>query len=185
MTTDSEGRGSLRDHLPSHQAPPQLRYRVRGSLAARGAARPPLMRWTALAAAAGLFFTFGIATGRATAEQTVATPAATPAPTPHATYALLLYGGHETDAEPKGARAQEYGRWASELKGARFVSGEELSDVVGEYTSKASRPTSSSEQVAGFFLIDAPDDATATAVAKDCPHLKYGGRVVLQKLPRA
>ena len=174
---DSEGRGGLRDHLPPHRAPAQLHDRVRGTLASRGG-DSSRRRWPVLAAAAVIVFAAGILTGR------VATSRGTPAPT--AKYALLLYGGTETAAEAaSGSRAQEYGRWAAGLTAARFVGGEELSDVIGEYSAQTSQPETRAEQVAGFFLIDAPDDATAIAVAKDCPHLRYGGRVVLQKLPRA
>lgn len=169
---DSAGRGGLRDHLPPHRAPAGLRDRVHGTLASRGAAgRSRLRRWGGLAAAAVLLFVAGVGTGRATQ------PA--PASAPAATYALLLYGGHETPNEVPGARAQEYGRWAANLTGARFVSGEELGPVVGAYGPTA---PSSQERVEGFFLIDAPTDTAAIAVARQCPHLKYGGRVVLQKL---
>lgn len=176
MTThDSEGRGGLRDHLPSHAAPPQLHDRIRGTLASRGGAggRPPVLRWAGIAAAAALIFIAGVATGRANQPP--------PTPAPIAKYALLLYGGHETPNEVEGARAVEYGRWAAGLKGARFVGGEELGSVVGEYGARTAG--SGDERVEGFFLIDAADDTAAIAVAKDCPHLKYGGRVVLQKMP--
>ena len=124
-----------------------------------------------MAAAAALLFVAGVATGRATQ------PA--PGDTPTARYALLLYGGHETPNEVEGARAQEYGRWAANLSGARFVSGEELGPVVGAYGPGV---PSSAEPVEGFFLIDAPSDTAAIAVARECPHLRYGGRVVLQRL---
>jgi hypothetical protein len=181
-TNDSEGRGSLRNHLPSHTAPPQLHDRVRRTLASRqhSPRRPQWLRWASAAAAAAVIFTVGFATGR--------TSSSTPAATPIARYALLLYGGHETPTEAEGARAAEYGRWAATMNGATFVSGEELGDVVGQYGVQT-LPTPGSpppgEPVAGFFLIDAPDDTAAITVARDCPHLKYGGRVVLQKIPRA
>ena len=175
MTTNDEGRGGLKDRLPSHQAPAQLHDRVRGTLASHHpAGRPALLRWAGLAAAAALVFVAGMAAGRQTNRPEPA------APGPEARYALLLYGGYETAAEKaSGSRATEYGRWAAGLTVGRFVSGEELGPVIGELGGRAPEP------VAGFFLIDAPDEASALAVAKDCPHLKYGGRVIVQKLPRA
>src|SRR5688500_12282792 len=94
-------------------------------------------------------------------------------------YALLLYGGAEADSSaPDRSRAVEYGRWAAGLSGdAAFVSGEELGRVVGELPNQSGR-----EPVAGFFLIDAGSDAIAMQIARDCPHLKYGGRVVVQAI---
>jgi len=32
----------------------------------------------------------------------------------------------------------------------------------------------------GFFLVLARDDAEAEASARDCPHLRHGGRVAVQ-----
>jgi hypothetical protein len=100
-----------------------------------------------------------------------------------AKYALILYGGLEGDTGVEhGARAREYGRWAAGLTGdAKWVGGEELGRALVEFPSGS--PTAGSpergEPVVGFFLIDAASDAVATRIARECPHLKYGGRVVV------
>lgn len=177
--TDIDGRGGLRDRVPRHQPPDALRDRVRGSLEARGhlgGAPPNPWRWTRLAAAAALMFVVGVLAGRRSVPDA--------APAAQARYALLLYGGHETDTGAvQGGRAAEYARWAGSISGGagQFVSGEELGRVVGEYASSGTAPTKQ-EPVQGFFLIDAPTDIAAAAVARDCPHIKYGGRVVVQQI---
>lgn len=172
-----EGRGALRDQMPHVDTPASLRGRVRESLRARGLIRHSRSRgvWRGglLAAAAVLCFAAGLFASRVSPRQAAVT--ATPR------YALLLYGGSEADTGAAGAsRAEEYGRWAAGLSGdATFVSGEEVGRVVDELPTPSKR-----EPVAGFFLIDAGSDAIATRIARDCPHLKYGGRVVVQAIAR-
>jgi len=36
--------------------------------------------------------------------------------------------------------------------------------------------------LAGYFVIAAPSPERATEVARTCPHLKYGGRVVVMTI---
>jgi hypothetical protein len=173
---EDEERGTLRDRLPHLSVPASLHARVRDSLRSRELIRDSRLRGTwrrpaTLAAAAVLCFAAGLFAGRQAPTQ--AAVAVTPK------YALLLYGGAEADSSaPDRSRAVEYGRWAAGLSGdAAFVSGEELGRVVGELPNQSGR-----EPVAGFFLIDAGSDAIAMQIARDCPHLKYGGRVVVQAI---
>lgn len=173
---EDQDRGALRDRLPHLSAPASLHARVRDSLRSRELIRQSRLRgaWrtpATLAAAAVLCFAAGLFAGRQSPRQTAV------ASTPQ--YALLLYGGTEADTgAPGGSRAEEYGRWAAGLSGdAAFVSGEELGRVVGELPNPSGH-----EPVAGFFLIAASSDETAMQIARDCPHLKYGGRVVVQAI---
>jgi len=93
--------------------------------------------------------------------------------TPQPRYILLLY---EPAGFAGGSRA-EYAHWAHQMS-PLVVGGEELSnDVV-----MASSPTRSNEHLTGYFLIDARDDATAERVARNCPHLRHGGVVVLRRI---
>jgi hypothetical protein len=57
------------------------------------------------------------------------------------------------------------------------VGGEELGGGV-----LAVNPPKTDQQLAGYFLISAGDDATAARVARACPHLKHGGGVVLKRI---
>jgi hypothetical protein len=97
-------------------------------------------------------------------------------------YVLLLYGHAPDDTGSVHlAREREYGRWASQLTGGvRWVAGHELGDVVESLGAQSAGATA--ERLAGYFVIDAPSRARAAEVARTCPHLKYGGRVVVMAI---
>ena len=99
---------------------------------------------------------------------------------PTGRYALLLFGDTRGNSDAvHQARSAEYGRWASSLPGsARWVGGHELGDVLQTLGTPAAE-TRSADRVAGFFIIEATSPAHAADVARTCPHLKYGGRVVV------
>ena len=172
------GRGALRDALPPVNTPAALEDRVRASLGARGliSARP--RSWTRWAAPVGMiaagfllgFLVRGAATNR---------PAEVDGPAGR--YALLLYGVPPEDTGAVHAtRAREYGQWASRLDGgARWVGGHELAGVIETLGPAADQPLAANERIAGFFIIEATSPEHATEVARTCPHLKYGGRVVV------
>ena len=98
-----------------------------------------------------------------------------------AQYVLVLYGDTPGDTGAVHiAREREYGRWASALgDGARWVGGHELHDVVARLGGGASSADAASERVVGFFVIEARSRAQAAEVARTCPHVRYGGRVVV------
>lgn len=86
---------------------------------------------------------------------------------------------------------KEYGAWAGKMREQnRLAGGEKLADGDG----KVLRPKSgkivvtdgpyseSKEVVGGYFMITAKDYAEACEVAKDCPHLKYGGRIEVRQI---
>ena len=195
MTNDpndtDRGRGSLRDQLPHVDPPPELEHRVRATLEARGLVRHeahlvpdptwPLRRmaWTARLGllAAGVLMGIlikdtlgdsGRPTGAAAAGQ----------------YVLLLYNDPADDTGAVHvARAKEYGRWASTLgAGAKWVGGHELGSVVERLGPASSRSASETDRLAGYFVIEAPSRERATEVARSCPHIKYGGRVVVMTI---
>jgi hypothetical protein len=94
---------------------------------------------------------------------------------------LLLYGDTPDDTGAvRVAREREYGRWASTLGGGvRWVGGYELADVVARLEPAVRPPAASQDRLAGYFVIEAPSRERATEVARSCPHLKYGGSVVV------
>jgi hypothetical protein len=93
----------------------------------------------------------------------------TPPPQPH--YILLLYEGpHFT-----GGSRQEYAQWARSMR-PLVVGGEELAKTT--VVSIGTKP----DELAGYFLIAAQDDATAERVARACPHLMHGGAVILRRI---
>jgi hypothetical protein len=180
MTIDNEdtGRGALHDRLPRHAPPAALRERVRHTLEARGlvgtAGTGRVVRVVAAAAAALVIFFAGLFAGSLRASMQLPSAEAPVQPR----YALILYGGLAGDEGAEhDRRAREYGAWARALAGeAKWVGGEELDRAIAVYPSA---PAPEEDPVVGFFLIDATSADVAKRIAQDCPHLKYGGRVVV------
>jgi hypothetical protein len=182
------GRGALRDRVPAVTQPTDLAPRVRASLLERGLIREPgrahhlgvqrrmpWLQWTGLLAAGILLG----AIGSRVAERSSGRPARVDAA---GQYVLLLYGDPPDDTGAVHvAREREYGRWASSLTNATWVGGHELADVVTRLGPAPADPPSAPnvERLAGYFVIAAPSRERAAEVARTCPHLKYGGRVVV------
>ncbi|MBM4193179.1 MAG: hypothetical protein FJ202_02200 [Gemmatimonadetes bacterium] len=113
---------------------------------------------------------------------------------PLATYALMLYGGEEpADSIGEVARSAEYSRWASRDHGpdAAVVGGEALGLAeasIARYATASSGEVEVEEklgeatQLVGYFLVFARSREAALRLARDCPHLKYGGRVVVRRI---
>ncbi len=86
---------------------------------------------------------------------------------------------------------KEYGAWAAKMREEkRFVGGEKLADDAGRVLrSKGGKIVvtdgpyaESKEIVGGYFAITARDYDEACKIAKECPHLKYGGRVEVRQI---
>ena len=112
-----------------------------------------------------------------------ATTAAPPVTGPR--YVLLLYAGGTSIAGAPDARRREYADWARGLASRGVaISGEELSEEAHEIP--ASDPAPSAPPAAplprGFFVVSAPDLAAAQRIASSCPHLRYGGRIVVKQI---
>jgi hypothetical protein len=170
--------------------PSPLKTRVLHDLRARGVLRPagaaaPAPRWWPLAAAAAAVAVFvaGYALG-----------GRPPGPVPQgpARYALLLYDDAASAAiQPDPRTVAEYVGWArSWRERGLFVDGEKLgpggellvargADVLVEPLDVG---TAAELWLTGFFLIGAESDSAAVAVARSCPHLRHGGRIVLRRL---
>jgi hypothetical protein len=177
MTDD--GRGALGPHLPPIHPPAELRDRVRASLPAMGRREAPSIRrglagWGAAVGLLAAGFVLGVLLGGRA-------PRATSATASPGQYVVLLYGDAPDDTGAVHVeREREYGRWASALgSGVRWVGGSELHDVVARLGPATPASDASTERLAGYFIIEAPSRERATEVAETCPHLKYGGRVVV------
>ena len=97
---------------------------------------------------------------------------------PKANYILLLYESPQFAGGNRG----EYGDWARHMS-PLIVGGEELDQVPLLAVAGSNTPAPSQQpRLAGYFLIGAPDAATAERVARACPHLRHGGAVVLRKI---
>lgn len=163
--------------LPREVAPPHdLEAATVASLRRAGLLRrrAPLLPWLAAAVLALAAFSGGVLTGRRSSPTV-------PAPT----YALLLYGGSTgDDSAAHAVRAAEYGAWAGTPHADGVVVGGEALGDGGTALPPAAGPADGvmTDAPVGFFLVRAPSPEAATRLARACPHLKYGGRIVVRAI---
>jgi len=192
MRSDDELTPEERDaiaRLPREADPPAgLEQATVAALAARGLLRRPRRRFdVALALAASvLLFIGGLALGRFGGGIAPAPPA-----DGRPRFALFLYEGPEYDQPAPGAmdeRVEEYVAWAREERANGAVEGgEKLKDgddvAIEPDGSAGAVPSPPGEpRLAGYFLIRAADQRTALEIARSCPHVRYGGRIVLREI---
>jgi len=172
------GRGAGEDRVREALAregpyPASLEERTVSRLRAEGRFGPrrvPLARWAAAAVLAALVFAGGWAAGRSRRAD---------AGGPR--FALLLYEGRDFDRGVGGDRASEYRAWAVSLRRSGVdVTGEKLSPASREIPEAAPHPDE--ERLAGFFVVGARDLDAAEAIARSCPHLRHGGRIVVRPI---
>ncbi len=98
----------------------------------------------------------------------------------------MLYGGSTgSDTADHSQRADEYRRWVrADHEWGRVVGGEALGDRVSALSlvDTSAVRESGIDELVGFFLVTAPNRQAAVRLAADCPHLKYGGRVVVREI---
>jgi hypothetical protein len=100
-------------------------------------------------------------------------------------YALLLYGDRGGDAAVERTLVEEYGRWARTVAArGHYVAGEKLTDEATELRGAGlARPIPlDAGFLVGFFIISAATPAEAESIARTCPHLRYGGRIVVRPI---
>jgi hypothetical protein len=177
---ETGGRGSLRDRATTVDPPAALEARIRRTLTSRRLVHKPTRSTSAWVVRAGLIAA-GMLIGALAQRPWVREPVR-PSDQP-GQYVLLLLGDTQGDTGAVHvAREREYGQWASSLDGgARWVGGHELGDVVDDIGPKATGAPAL-DRLAGYFVIDAPSRERAAEVARTCPHVKYGGRVVVMAI---
>jgi len=163
------------DRLPREMTPPAaLEDRVVAALARTGSIRSHRPAWLLPVAAGFLLLMAGFGAGRL-----VPTIGSVP---PTERYLLLLYGADAASASEEQVRVAEYRAWASvQQQAGRLLVAEKLSDEARVFGPGASAPASG-RGPAGFFLIRASTPEEAAAVAASCPHLSYGGTVVVRRV---
>jgi hypothetical protein len=157
--------------LAHAQPPREVEERVLRRLREDGAfGRRGVARWPLAAAASLVFFLAGWSVG---------VRRSAPVPDPRPLYMLLLYDVTPTPPEEEAARVSEYGAWArrvgagGNLKGAEKLKDETI--VLGPAFAGREEGT-----LGGFFVIAAETRERALEIARGCPHLRYGGRVVVR-----
>ena len=145
------------------------------ALRERGLVRPPKRRLMAVAALVAMAAALVVAVGWSVTHRSVAPPSSP-------RFVLLLYAGTDPVAGAPDARRREYSQWARDVSaGGTAISGEELSEEAREIPAPAGAPPGGLLP-RGFFLVSAPDLDAAERIASTCPHLKYGGRIVIKRV---
>jgi hypothetical protein len=161
--------------------------RARGLLGrGRGRREAPARRRALLSvlglAASLALFAAGFALGRR--EPTAPAPAASQ-------YLLLLYEGPSYRHPASGledVRVGEYAEWAErQAAQGELVGGEKLREdadvVIGADGAVQKAPADpGAERLAGFFMIRAASRTRALEIARSCPHVRYGGSIVLREV---
>ena len=173
------GEGAQLRTLRVEKAPPEaLEDSVINEMARRGLvarARPATWARTlaALTAAAALFgggLLLGSRSGRAAGAPDLPR------------YLLLLEGADTSTVEEEAQRVIEYRAWAQrEARAGRLVSGEKLEPQALTLGAEQAW-VAGGEAARGFFIIVARSDAEALSIARGCPQLRYGGRIVVRKI---
>lgn len=97
------------------------------------------------------------------------------------TYMLALYDGPGFQAAPAGGSyAAEYGGWARKHGegAAAVIGGEEL----GPPAAVLGPASAGDPALAGYFLVRAPSQKEAVALARTSPHISHGGTIVVRRV---
>ena len=98
-------------------------------------------------------------------------------------YVLMLYGAPDPvqGGDRQCATRSEYAEWARGVarKGVA-ITGEELAEE--SRALGAARRLRPEPMPRGFFVVWVPDLDAAQQIASTCPHLRYGGRIVIQRI---
>ena len=110
-------------------------------------------------------------------------------------YMLILHDNPQAFAEysPEQMQAvvERYTAWARQLaESGRHAGGNKLTDEGGRHLRRVDGRLSAvdgpyaeaKEVIGGYFLVNAADMAEAEAIARDCPHLDYDGRIEIRQV---
>jgi hypothetical protein len=159
--------------------PPGLEEATVAALRERGLLRPPHRRLAAAVALVAMAAALvAVAAWSVLHRSTPAAPQVATAPA-STRFVLLLYAGVDPVAGTPDTRRREYSQWARDLAAAgTVISGEELAEESRELPGSSAPPALPLPR--GFFIVSAPDLAAAERIASTCPHLRYGGRIVVK-----
>jgi hypothetical protein len=180
--TDSEA-SELRALRVRHSPPDSLKRNIVTQLLRHELLRP---RWyqmrsviiAAGAAAAILLVVFGAVIG------VWLQPSRTVAGTAQPAFMLLLRSREGSLAGNENDRVREYGIWAGDLvKKGQYVDAGRLSDASKKLTKQGSDPIPANDTpVSGYFIIRAADLDQAVEIARNCPHITYGGELEVRPI---
>ena len=166
------------------------------------AAASPRRGWNTfrVAASVALFLIGGlagyfVAPGAVGDGRSDGTPATVQLSGPKGRFLILLYEkpgeAARYTAEQLPQIVAEYASWAGGLaEEGRLIAGEKLTDEAGrllmraaDYSTTVVKGYAPGEQiVAGYFVVRAADYEEAVALAKTCPHMKYGSGIEVREI---
>ena len=162
------------DGAPAHG----LEEATIAALRERGLVKPPRRRLMAAVALLAMAAAVIVAVGWSVTQRSAAPPPSPASPR----FVLLLYAGVDPIAGTPDTRRREYSQWARDVAaGGAAISGEELSEDAREVPASAGA-ASATPLPRGFFVVSAPDLDAAQRIASTCPHLRYGGRIVVKRI---
>jgi len=98
-------------------------------------------------------------------------------------FVLLLYAGTDPVTGTADARRREYAQWARDIASRGVsISGEELADDAHAIPASGGAAPADAPLPRGFFIVEVPDLASAERLASTCPHLRYGGRIIVKRI---
>ena len=183
MTDDEDVEAVLAAERRDRVPPSDVESRVVRALRASGHVRPRTRRppaWLVTSVATAAALALGVWIG-------AARPWAPAAPAIAQRYLLLLYEDAGFDEGNQADRVREFRDWTRPLVAANHLTtGEELGSGGVELTA-TSPPTPIKDapvggEPQGFFVIKAVDEAQALEIARTCPHLAHGGRIVVRPI---
>jgi hypothetical protein len=176
MTIDDDGGWDANDaealRALAREVPPPAGSADRAVAALRRSglirgARP--WRWLGVAAAVAVAFAGGVALGR--------NPSHPAAEDPRPQFVILLYGGDTPDAAEDARHTGEIAAWARGLaERGNALSGAKLN--AHEYP--LGTGGASTGDLGGYIVLAASGVEEAMAMARTCPHLRHGGRIVVR-----
>jgi hypothetical protein len=183
--TDDDIAKALADARRDETPPAEMEDRILAALKTAGLVRPPhrpmrtrLLVATAIAASLLAGVWIGVEYRRPSPGQSA--------------FLLLLYEDAAFDARHRTEFPRleaEYTAWLRGLeRSGHAVMGEKLAwggaDLSPNQPAMLLPDTPSDSTAHGFFIILADDESSAIRVAETCPHLKYGGRIVVRPIAR-
>lgn len=180
------------DNLRKASPPPFLEERVVDALKDVNLIRSSAATWWPRLATAGIAVAAALLL-MAVGAMMGAKWLSAPQPSPQAEFMLVLRSAPRelsaTSSDEVMKRVKEYSHWAGEMrKKGMMVGGEKLKDEARVLTVTDGRvsviESLPDNPIAGYFLIRAQDYRQATAIAQDCPHLRYGGTIEVRQIER-
>lgn len=135
------------------------------------------LKWAVSVAAAVLIFFSGHYLGKKSVEETIIDP--------NMGYMLIIKEDDNFKPGEPYEMFQEYSSWMENtFKKGVNITGQELKNeavVVDSQKKLEYLDESTSDKVTGYFILEAPSLELALEVARDNPHLKYGGSIEVKE----